>query len=106
MMTMNLNLPGVTTLILALAAGMALGAFYFTALWRTVRRLSDTSSPLRLLVGSFIFRAAIVLTGFYFVMDGHWERLAAALIGFVLMRKILERRFGQEHTVRTGDVPG
>jgi F1F0 ATPase subunit 2 len=36
-----------TTMILAaaFAAGLALGAFYFAALWETVRRLPETASP-------------------------------------------------------------
>ncbi|MGV8057519.1 MAG: ATP synthase subunit I [Smithellaceae bacterium] len=78
----------------AFTAGLILGAFYFIALWRTVRKLPDTPSPLRLMLGSFVVRMAVVLPGFYFVMSGHWERLALALAGFILMRRIITRKYG------------
>ena len=79
----------------AFVAGLFLGAFYFIALWRTVKRLPDAPSPLRLMLGSFFVRMAVLLPGFYFVISGgHWGRLIMALIGFVLMRKLLTRHFG------------
>jgi F1F0 ATPase subunit 2 len=83
-------------LMMSFAAGLALGAFYFVALWRTVNRLSSTTSPVRLLLGSLILRVAVVTAGFYFVMGGHWERLAVAMLGFVVMRKILTYRLGPQ----------
>ncbi len=95
-----------TTLILALAtafgAGLALGAFYFTALWYTVRHLSSVRSPARLMIGSFIIRSSAILAGFYLVMDTtHWERLAAAMLGFIIVRKILTYRLGPQNTEQT-----
>jgi len=45
-------------------------------------------------LGSFALRMAVALAGFYFVMSGHWERLAMALMGFIFMKIILTRRFG------------
>ena len=88
------NLTTVFILCLAFAAGVMLGAFYFIALWRTVKRLPDTSHPVRLMLGSFALRMAVALAGFYFVMGGHWERLAMALMGFIFMKVILTRRLG------------
>ena len=78
----------------AFAAGLVLGSFYFIALWRTVKKIPDTPSPVRLMLGSFVLRMAVVLPGFYFVMSGHWERLVMALIGFILARKLLTRHYG------------
>ena len=78
------------------AVGLVLGAFYFTALWQTVQRLPSTQSPVRLMLGSFFLRMAVLTAGFYFVMGAHWERLAAALLGFVVMRKILTYRLGPQ----------
>lgn len=92
-----MNELSVTTVVIlsgAFTAGLLLGAFYFIALWRTVRKLPDTPAPLRLMLGSFLVRMAVVLPGFYFVMSGHWERLALALAGFILMRRILTHRLG------------
>jgi F1F0 ATPase subunit 2 len=99
MMNNELNIITVALLSGAFAAGLVLGAFYFVALWRTVKKLPDTPSPLRLMLGSFLFRMAVVLPGFYFVMGGQWERLAMALIGFILMRTILTRRLGMDKAI-------
>jgi F1F0 ATPase subunit 2 len=94
MMMNKIDIMAVVILSGAFAAGLVLGAFYFIALWRTVRKLPDTPHPLRMMLGSFVVRIAIVLPGFYFVMGGHWERLALALAGFIVMRKLLTRRYG------------
>ncbi len=88
-------------LVASFVAGLALGTFYFTALWQTVRRLPATTSSVRLLLGSFILRMAVVMAGFYFVMGGHWERLAAAMLGFIVIRKILTHRLGPQKTAET-----
>lgn len=94
MINIKLNMMTVALLSGAFAAGLVLGAFYFIALWRTVKRLPDTPRPWRLMLGSAFVRMAVLLPGFYFVMSGHWERLIMALIGFILMRKLLTRHFG------------
>lgn len=91
-----MNLSMFILLTAAFAAGIALGAFYFVALWQTVRRLSTTTSPVRLMLVSFLIRMAVLLAGLYFVMGGHWERLAAAILGFILIRKILEHHLGPQ----------
>jgi len=84
----------VVVLVFAFGGGLALGAFYFTVLWRTVRKLPEAKSPVRLMLGGFLLRMAVVLPVFYFVMGGHWERLAAAFCGFIVMRMILTRHLG------------
>ena len=89
-------------LVAAFAAGLALGAFYFTALWRTVCQLPKTHSPARLMLVSFVVRMAVVMAGFYLVMGGeHWERLAAAMLGFIIMRKILTYRLAPQNAIKT-----
>jgi len=95
----ELNVITIVILSLAFAAGLALGAFYCIALWRTVKRLPDTPRPLRLMMGSFLLRMAVVLSGFYFVMGGEWQRLATALMGFILMRMILTHYIGMDKAV-------
>lgn len=92
----ELNMVTIVILSLAFAAGLVLGAFYFIALWRTVKRLPDTPRPLRLMLGSFVLRMAVVLPGFYFVMGGKWQRLAMALMGFILMKMILTHHIGMD----------
>lgn len=98
----NLNTELILALIAAFTAGLALGAFYFTALWHTVRQLPSTKSPARLMIGSFLIRTAVVLAGFYLIMGTtHWERLAAAMLGFIIVRKILTYRLGPQNAVQT-----
>jgi F1F0 ATPase subunit 2 len=81
-------------LIIALFAGMFLGALYFWGLWFTVRRLSETAKPFRLMFVSYTLRVGLILTGLYLVMGGRWERLAAAMVGFLIIREILMQRWG------------
>jgi F1F0 ATPase subunit 2 len=83
-------------LVLAFTTGMALGAFFSLNLWATVRKMTNEHTPWYILVGNFMLRMGVVLAGFYIVMAGHWERLLAALLGFVLMREILVHRLGRK----------
>ena len=94
-----MTMTAMIILIAAFAAGLVLGGFYFIALWQTVRRLPATVSPVRLMLGSFVLRMAVLSAGFYFVMGGHWERMAAVLLGFIVIRKILTYRLGPQKAV-------
>ncbi len=94
-------------LVLAGAAGMALGAVFFGGLWWTVRKgLSSPRSALWFF-GSLVLRMSIALVGFYFVGRGHWERLLACLVGFVVARFIvmlLTRPPIEHHSSRTSEA--
>jgi F1F0 ATPase subunit 2 len=79
-------------LALACVAGVGLGLFYFGGLWLTVRRLPNSPGPALLFMGSFVGRTALTVLGFYFVMDGRWERILACLAGFLLARQVLISR--------------
>ncbi|CAN5278519.1 ATP synthase subunit I [soil metagenome] len=74
------------TLVLAAMAGLALGAFFFGGLWWTVNRGLTSPRPAVWFLGSFLVRMGVTLAGFYFVSDGHWQRLLLALIGFFTAR--------------------
>lgn len=76
-------------LLLAFAAGLGLGLFYFGGLWLTVRRLPTSRHPVPLMLVSFAARTAVAVVGFYFVMGGRWERALACLAGFLVMRFVL-----------------
>ena len=78
-------------LALALIAGLVLGAIFFGGLWWTVRRGVFSKSPARWFFGSLLLRMSVVLTGFYFVGRGDWQRLATCLLGFVIGRIIVMR---------------
>lgn len=79
-------------LLLAFAAGLALGLFYFGGLWWTVNRLATAGQPGLLMLGSMVVRVAVVLAGFWLVMDGQIDRLVVCMVGFFIMRTILVRR--------------
>jgi F1F0 ATPase subunit 2 len=105
MMNNFFNMNMITVLAVAFTAGIVLGAFYFIALWQTVRRLSSAKSPARLLLGSLILRMAIVMAGFYLIMGtGRWERLAAAMLGFIIVRKILTYFLGPQNAVEAAHL--
>ena len=80
-------------LLLALIYGFAIGIFYFSSLWITVKQLPTTQQPILLIVGSLLGRLTIATLGFYIIMNGSWQRLLIALFGFVLARSILIRRW-------------
>jgi F1F0 ATPase subunit 2 len=79
------------TLVLAGIAGGALGAIFFGGLWWTVRLRIRSRQPALLFLGSLLLLTGIVLAGFYFVADRHWERLLVSLLGFVMARLAVTR---------------
>lgn len=85
---------------LVFVVGLALGFLYFRFLWLTVRRLSSSPRPVRLLLISFIVRLGLVLSGFYLIMDGHGERLFITLLGFIAAREICKRLWGEKGGLR------
>ncbi|MDX9815643.1 MAG: ATP synthase subunit I [Smithellaceae bacterium] len=99
-MTMNeFNFTTVTIISLAFFAGATLGIFYFIGLWQTVKKIPASEHPVRLMAGSFVLRAVILLAALYFIMDGHWERMAAAMIGFAAVKILLMRKLGLKEAV-------
>lgn len=73
-------------LFICLMMGIGLGVFYFGGLWVTVKILPGAQSPALLALGSFFGRTAVVISGFYLVMDGRWERLVTSVLGFFIVR--------------------
>lgn len=73
-------------LTLACVAGALLGAFFFGGLWWTIRKGVTSQQPALWIFGSLLLRTSVALVGFYFVASGHWQRLVACLLGFVLAR--------------------
>ncbi|MDH4267296.1 MAG: ATP synthase subunit I, partial [Deltaproteobacteria bacterium] len=72
------------------------GFFYFGILWLTVKHLPRVRRPALLFLGSFWGRLGITLIGFYLIMGGEGQRLLACLLGFLLVRSVLVRRFRPE----------
>jgi F1F0 ATPase subunit 2 len=78
-------------LVLAALAGVALGAMFFGGLWYTARRGAASTWPALWFLGSLLLRMAITLPGFYVAGGGHWDRMLACLIGFLVARTIVMR---------------
>lgn len=73
-------------LLLAFGGGVLLGVSFFGGLWWTVRRSLVSPRTASWLLGSFVLRMSISVVGFYLIANGHWERLLACLLGFILAR--------------------
>ncbi len=78
-------------LVLAGGAGVLLGTIFFGGLWWTVRKGVSSPRPALWFLGSLLVRTGIVVAGFYVVSDGRWQRLVAALLGFVIARLLVTR---------------
>jgi len=76
-------------LLLSWGAGCGLGAIFFGGLWWTVRKSISSQRPAFWVAGSWLLRMGIALSGFYFVGAGHWQRLLACLLGFVMARLLV-----------------
>ena len=82
----------ILALALALLAGALLGAFFFGGLWWTVQKGVASERPALWFLGSLLLRTGVILAGFYFVSQGHWSRLVACLLGFLIARVIVVKR--------------
>jgi F1F0 ATPase subunit 2 len=79
----------ILSLVMALLAGLLLGAIFFGGLWWTVQKGLSSRRPELWFLGSLLLRTSTVVAGFYFVSGGHWERLLVCLLGFVIVRRIV-----------------
>lgn len=78
-------------LLLALAAGLVLGAVFFGGLWWTVARgVASRFTALWFFI-SLLLRSGVAMFGFYLVGRGSWERLVVCLAGFLVARLIVAR---------------
>jgi len=82
----------IPALVLGLLAGAVLGAFFFGGLWWTVQKGVTSDVPALWFFGSLLLRTGIVLVGFYLLSQGHWSRLVACLIGFLIARVFVMKR--------------
>jgi F1F0 ATPase subunit 2 len=77
------------TLVLAWVAGAGLGGTFFGGLWWTVRKGVSSQRPALWFFVSPLLRMGIALVGLYVVSGGHWERLLASFLGFVMARLVV-----------------
>ena len=77
-------------LLLALVAGLMLGAIFFGGLWWTIGKGVVSDQPALWFFGSLLTRMSIVLAGFFLIARSHrWQNLVTCLIGFVMARLIV-----------------
>ncbi len=81
--------------IFSFTFGIGLGVFFFGGLWLTINRLPQSKRPELLTLGSFLFRSAVSIFGFYLVVETGLEALAFALAGFILTKMVLVSRLGR-----------
>jgi F1F0 ATPase subunit 2 len=81
----------VFNLTLALLAGVLLGAFFFGGLWWTINRSLGSAQPAMLILGSFLLRTMVTVTGFYIALQGGWRGLVACMVGFLVSRIVVTR---------------
>lgn len=79
------------SLVLAGLAGGALGVFFFGGLWWTVRNRLDSDKAALWVVGSFVVRVVVTVTGFYWIGGAQWQSMLACLIGFIVARQVVMR---------------
>jgi F1F0 ATPase subunit 2 len=71
--------------------GGLLGIIFFGGLWLTVTKAVVSKRPELWFILSSLVRVGITLAGFYLASQGHWQRLVACLIGFILSRFIVNK---------------
>lgn len=81
-------------LLVALILGGGIGLFHFGGLWYTIRRMNDVQNPEYQFILSFFLRTAISIGLFYYISDGRWEKILAALTGFLIIRYVMVRKIG------------
>ena len=85
-----------------LLAGVALGVFFYGALWFTVKALPGARHPVLLALGSFWARIVTVLAGVFLMMNGRWEYAAVCMAGFMMGRLAVARIVGHSPVEQRG----
>jgi F1F0 ATPase subunit 2 len=78
-------------LVLAGSAGVLLGAFFFGGLWWTVRKGPFVETAGALFLGQPAAANEHCPGWILLVSGGHWDRLLACLLGFVIARFLVTR---------------
>jgi F1F0 ATPase subunit 2 len=73
----------------SLVAGAVMGYLFFWGLWKTVELMDVVKHPYVWMLGSFVIRTALVLAGFYLLLQIQWQLIAVALLGFLGARMIV-----------------
>ena len=83
-----------TQLILAVSAGSMASLLYFGGLWVTVNQLADSSNPMGAYIASFVVRTGILACGLFALLQLGWQHVAAACVGFLIVRYVMTLSLG------------
>ena len=92
------GIPSFPQIFFLFLAGMGFGLFYFSGLWLTLRKLANRRSWTIWLGISFILRLAVVLCGFFLLMQENWIRLVVLTMGFLVTRTLMIKRINKIST--------
>ena len=87
------HVPG---LLVAALLGLGIGVAFFGSLRWVVGRLSRVRTPALWVVGSAVVRIGVVVLAFVLISQGRWQRIVAALAGFVIGRSLALRFWARE----------
>lgn len=79
--------------LLSLLIGVFVGVLYFAGLWWTVLKKASEKKPVAMFLISFLVRASIACTLFYLVAQDHPWRWGCLLVGFVVSRRIIVKKY-------------
>jgi F1F0 ATPase subunit 2 len=75
----------------ALVLGLLLGAIFFGGLWWTVRIGMAARTPAVWLSVSLLFRACLIVAGFYYIAAGGLQAVLLCMCGFLIARQAVNR---------------
>lgn len=75
--------------VVPFVGGMVLGSVFFGGLLLTIVLGLKSARPELWFLGSLIVRMALAISGCILISSGHWERLLACMLGFLLARVIV-----------------
>ncbi len=81
-------------LFISFLLGAGIGLFHFGGLWWTIRRMAASGKKEYGFLVSFFLRSAISVVLFYLVSGGRWDKILAALAGFLAVRFVMVRKIG------------
>lgn len=76
-------------MISAFLGGLLIGFIFFGGLYLTTSRLHLMKYPPLIMILSTVIRMAILLGGFYLLMDNSFVNLVLSLVGVVIVRIIM-----------------
>lgn len=89
----------ITSIMVALLAGLLLGAFFFGGLWWTIQKGVSAKRPALWFLMSGVTRTLIVITGFYYVGNGNWKQMLSCFVGFFIVRMSCTRFIPQQKVI-------